>query len=69
MSDTPLMQVLRAPARSLQETCASLFGNDRKRDDAVVAGRSPDSARSGRHEPAEWVQTHWSETSFEPHVP
>jgi len=72
MSDTPLMHVLRTPARSLQETCASLFGNGRNRaagDDAPVAGRSPDSARRGRHEPPEWVQTHWSETSFEPHVP
>ena len=68
MINTPSNHALRAPVRSLQEACASLFRGTRLRLSGANAGyrRSDETSAMRDAVVTQWAQTDWADTSFEP---
>jgi hypothetical protein len=68
MINTPSNHALRAPVRSLQDACVSLFRGTRLRLGGTEARYRRSSEASVAHDAVvtQWAQTDWADTSFEP---
>ena len=72
MSNTSAVHALRQPMRALQETCASLLGVKRAQATSGVRAaskRPTDASPLDDDVSTQWLQTTWSETSFDPRLP
>lgn len=70
MISTPMLNALRKPVQTLQETCSSLFGGGPKQtSDAAADLRAADLGEASRYDSTQWAPTGWAETSMEPRLP